>query len=127
MEKQTKKRHFRHFLKNVDKKNAFFRRARPPHKLVFIGAKGAFIKILGYLTKNRYLKLVQTGPFGSAGGRNPLLTVMNIEQEKPDAKQVLQKTDKINFRTDFFVIDRINYCDVIIMSQINPASIPNTY
>ena len=34
---------------------------RPLKKLVFIGAKGAFRKILGSVTKNGYLKIVQKG------------------------------------------------------------------
>ena len=38
---------------------------------MYIGAKGAFRKILGSVTKNGYLKIVQGGPFGSAGGRIP--------------------------------------------------------
>ena len=45
-EKTVKKAVFGHFLKNFDKKSRFFG-ARSPSKLVYIGAEGAFRKILG--------------------------------------------------------------------------------
>ena len=59
---------FRHFLENADQKFAFFRRALPL-KLLYIGAKGAFRKIVRSVTKIGYLKIVQRVPFGPAGGR----------------------------------------------------------
>ena len=46
-EKTVKKAVFGHFLKNFDKKIAFFWRACSPSKLVYIGAEGGFGKILG--------------------------------------------------------------------------------
>ena len=45
--KTGKKVIFGLFLENFDKKIAFFLGARSPSKFVYIGAKGAFIKILG--------------------------------------------------------------------------------
>ena len=40
----------------------FWKLARaPPSKLVYIGAKGAFRKFLGSVTKNGYFKIVQKG------------------------------------------------------------------
>ena len=41
---------FGHFLENFDKKTRFFG-ARSPSKLVYIGAQGAFRKILGSIGK----------------------------------------------------------------------------
>ena len=60
-----------HFLKNFDKKSRFFG-ARSPSKLVYIGAKGAFRKILGSVGQ-KWLseKVSKGGPFGSTGGRIP--------------------------------------------------------
>ena len=51
LKKQVKKAVFGHFLENFDKKNAFFG-ARSPSNLVYIGAKGAFRKILGSVGQN---------------------------------------------------------------------------
>ena len=71
LKKQSKKAVFGHFLKNVDKKIAFFG-ARSTSKLVYIGAKGAFRKILGSVgQKGISEKVSKGGPFGSAGGRIP--------------------------------------------------------
>ena len=68
--KQSKKPFF--FLKNFDKKIAFFFGARSPSKLVYIGAKGAFGKILGSVGQKWISeKVSKGGPFGSAGGRIP--------------------------------------------------------
>ena len=46
-EKTVKKAVFGHFLKNFDKKKSRFFGARSPSKLVYIGAAGAFRKVLG--------------------------------------------------------------------------------
>ena len=71
-EKTVKKAVFGHFLKNFDKKIAFFFGARSPSKLVYIGAKGAFRKILGSVGQKWISeKVSKGGPFGSAGGRIP--------------------------------------------------------
>ena len=58
--------------------------ARSPFKIsIYFGAKSAFRKILGSVTKNGYLKKVQRGPLGSAGGltenqsKNQLITKFN--------------------------------------------------
>ena len=60
---------FGHFLKNFDKKIAG---ARSPSKLVYIGAEGAFRKILGSVGQKWISeKVSKGGPFGSAGGRIP--------------------------------------------------------
>ena len=70
--KQTKKAVFGHFLKNFDKKIAFFFGARSPSKLVYIGAKSAFRKILGSVGQKWISeKVSKGGPFGSAGSRIP--------------------------------------------------------
>ena len=46
--------------------------ARSPSKLVYIGAKGAFRKILGSVGQKWISeKVSKGGPFGSAGGRIP--------------------------------------------------------
>ena len=56
---------FLHFLKNVDEKIAFFRRALPPSKLVYIGA---FKQILGSVGQKWFLKKYQRGdPLGWQG------------------------------------------------------------
>ena len=53
-------------------KNSIFFGARSPSKLVYIGAKGAFRKILGSVgQKGISEKVSKGGPFGSAGGRIP--------------------------------------------------------
>ena len=71
-EKTVKKAVFGHFLKNFDKKIAFFFGARSPSKLVYVGAKGAFRKILGSVGQKWISeKVSKGGPFGSAGGRIP--------------------------------------------------------
>ena len=53
----------------LTKKSRFFG-ARSPSKLVYIGAIGAFRKILGAVGQ-RWIseKVSKGGPFGSAGGR----------------------------------------------------------
>ena len=70
--KRPKKCVFRLFLKIFNQKIAFFSARAPPSKLVFIGAEGAFRKILGsvcqkWISQNSS----KGGPFGSAGGRIP--------------------------------------------------------
>ena len=70
-EKQTQKGIFEQFLENFDQKNVFFFGARSPLKLVYIGAKGVFRKILGSVTKNESQNSTKGGPFGSARGRIP--------------------------------------------------------
>ena len=53
-------------------KKLFFFGARFTSKLVYIGAQGAFRKILGSVgQKWVFEKLSKGGPFGSSGGRNP--------------------------------------------------------
>ena len=53
-------------------KNSVFFCARSPSKLVYIGAKGAFRKILGSAGQKWISeKVSKGGPFGSAGGRIP--------------------------------------------------------
>ena len=70
--KTVKKAVFGHFLKIFDKKNRVFFGARSPSKLVYIGAKGAFRKILGSVGQKWISdKVSKGGPFGSAGGRIP--------------------------------------------------------
>ena len=55
----------------LTKKSRFFG-ARSPSKLVYIGAKGAFRKILGSVGQKWISeKVSKGGPFGSAGGRIP--------------------------------------------------------
>ena len=70
--KTVKKAVFGHFLKNFDKKKCVFFGARSPSKLVYIGAEGAFRKILGSV-RQKWIseKVSKGGPFGSAGGRIP--------------------------------------------------------
>ena len=72
-EKKTiKKAFFGHFLKKFYKKIAFFWRVRSPSELVYIGAVGAFRKILGSVGQKWISeKVSKGGPFGSAGGRIP--------------------------------------------------------
>ena len=71
-EKRVKKAVFGHCLKNFDKKNRFFLARAPPPNLVYIGAKGAFRKILGSVGQKWISeKVSKGGPFGSAGGRIP--------------------------------------------------------
>ena len=48
------------FLKILNKKIAFFRRALPL-KISIYWCKGAFRNILGSVTKNGYLKIIQRG------------------------------------------------------------------
>ena len=63
---------FGHFLKKILTKNSVFFGARSPSKLVYIGAKGAFRKILGSVCEKWISeKVSKGGPFGSAGGRIP--------------------------------------------------------
>ena len=46
--------------------------ARSPSKIAFIGAKGAFRKILGSVSQKWISeKVSKGGPFGSAGGQIP--------------------------------------------------------
>ena len=67
-EKIGQKSSFLALLENVDKKIPFFWRALPLTKLVYIGAKGAFRKILGPVDqKSISEKVPKGGPFGSAG------------------------------------------------------------
>ena len=66
-EKTVKKAVFGHFLKNFDKKIAFFG-ARSPSKLVYIGAQGAFRKILGSVGQKGISEKVSKGdPLGRQG------------------------------------------------------------
>ena len=58
---KTGQKVFGHFLENFDKKIAFLLARAPPQSL-YIGAKGAFRKILGSVIKHGYLKKVQTPP-----------------------------------------------------------------
>ena len=54
-------------FQNVDQ-SCVFLGARSPSKLAYIGAKGAFRKILGSISLNGYLKVVQRGkPLGGQG------------------------------------------------------------
>ena len=70
--KQAKKSVFRHFLEKFDKKNVFFSARAPPSKLLCIGAKGAFQKILGSNTINGYLKKwFKGGTLWIGKGSNP--------------------------------------------------------
>ena len=70
--KQVEKDFFGHFLENFDKKNRVFFGARSPSKLVYIGAKGALRKILGWVGKKWIsLKVPKGGPFGLARGQMP--------------------------------------------------------
>ena len=70
-EKIGQKRRFRHFLEILTKKSHFFS-ARSPSKLVYIGAKGAFRKFLGSISKIAYFKIVQRGTLWVAtGGQIP--------------------------------------------------------
>ena len=71
MKKQSKKPFLGTFLKIVTKKLRFFG-ARSPSKLVYIGAEGAFRKILGSV-RQKWIseKVSKGGPFGLAGGRIP--------------------------------------------------------
>ena len=56
----------------LTKKSRFFFGARFPSNLVYIGAQGAFRKILGSVGKNWISeKVSKGGPFGSTGGRIP--------------------------------------------------------
>ena len=70
-ERTVKKAVFGHFLKNFDKKMRFFG-ARSPSKIAYIGAEGAFRKILGSVGQKWISeKVSKGGPFGSAGGQIP--------------------------------------------------------
>ena len=70
--KTVKKAVFGHFLKNFAFFSRFFFGARSPSKLVYVGAKGAFRKILGSVGQKWISeKVSKGGPFGSAGGRIP--------------------------------------------------------
>ena len=81
-EKTVKKAVFGHFLKNFDKKIAFFFGARSPSKLVYIGTKGAFRKILGSVGQKWISeKVSKGGPFGSAGGRQGVFFLFYISQK----------------------------------------------
>ena len=59
-EKTVKRAVFWHFLKNFDKKSRFFG-ARSPSNLVYIGAQGAFRKILGSFGQIRISEKVSKG------------------------------------------------------------------
>ena len=61
--KQAKKVIFRNFLETFDQKSHFG--ARSPLKLIYIGAEGAYRKLLGSLTKDGYLK--RGNPLGRQG------------------------------------------------------------
>ena len=70
--KKVKKPFLGTFWKILTKKNRVFFGARSPSKLVYIGAKGAFRKILGSVGQQWISeKVSKGGPFGSAGGRIP--------------------------------------------------------
>ena len=70
LKKQSKKPFLNTFWKILTKKSRFFFGARSPSKLVYIGAKGAFKKILGSVGQKWISeKVSKGGPFGSAGGR----------------------------------------------------------
>ena len=70
--KQSKTPFLGTFWKILTKKNRVFFGARSPSKLVGIGAKGAFRKILGSVGQKWISeKVSKGGPFGSAGGRIP--------------------------------------------------------
>ena len=71
LKRQAKKGVFGHFLENSDQKIAFFRRALPLTKLVYIDARGAFTNFLGSITKNGYLKIVHRGSLWVGRGSNP--------------------------------------------------------
>ena len=59
-------------MESFDQKISVFSARAPPSKVVYIGAKGAFRKILGSVgQKWIYLKVAKGGLFGSAGGRIP--------------------------------------------------------
>ena len=73
MKKQAKKAFLGNFWKILTEKSRFFG-ARSPFKLIHFGV---FRKILGSVTKNGYLKIVQREPFESAGGRIPDGCVLN--------------------------------------------------
>ena len=71
LKKQSKKVVLGTFLKILTKKLRFSARA-PPSIIEYIGAKGAFRKILGSVgQKWIFLKVPKGEPFGSAGGRIP--------------------------------------------------------
>ena len=55
---------------NILTKESRFLGARSPSKLVYIGAKGAFRKVLGSVNKNGYLKIVQRGTLWVGRGSN---------------------------------------------------------
>ena len=81
-EKIVKKVVFGHFLKNFDKKIAFFFGAGSPSKLVYIGAEGAFRKILGSVGQKWISEKVSKGGQG----------------------QILRKYGGGNFFQSFFLI-----------------------
>ena len=66
--KKQSKAVFETFLKNFDQKIAFFFGARSPSKLVYIGANGAFRKILGSVGQKWISEKVSKGdPLGRQG------------------------------------------------------------
>ena len=71
-EKTVKKNRFWALFEKFWQKNCVFFGARSPSKLVYIGAEGAFRKILGSV-RQKWIseKVSKGGPFGSAGGRIP--------------------------------------------------------
>ena len=89
MKKTVKKAVFGHFLKNFDKKLRFFG-ARSPSKLVYIGAKGAFRKILGSVGQKWISEKVTKGdPLGRQRG----------DLTKP--KVFLRKTGMVDLFSNF--------------------------
>ena len=70
--KNSQKSRFWALFEKVWQKNCVFFGARCPPKLVYIGAEGAFRKILGSV-RQKWIseKVSKGGPFGSAGGRIP--------------------------------------------------------
>ena len=70
--KNSQKSRFWALLEKIWQKNRVFFGARSPSKLVYIGAKGAFRKILGSVGQKWISeKASKGGPFVSAGGRIP--------------------------------------------------------
>ena len=64
LEKKAEKAFLGTFWKTLTKKLRFFSARALPSKLVCSGAKGALRKILGSVTKNGYLKIVQRALLG---------------------------------------------------------------
>ena len=71
-EKNSQKSRFWALFEKFWQKNSVFFGARSPSKVVYIGAKGAFRKILGSVGQKWISeKVSKGGPFGPAGGRIP--------------------------------------------------------